>query len=55
MVHVAVGQQHMTDGNQLVRRLADIKTHIQLRDANDCFLPGNRVTKDFKITDLNFR
>ena len=53
MVHMAVRQQDIVDGYDLVGSLADIKADIQLRHRNNGLLAGYRVADDLEIVYFN--
>ena len=55
MVHVAVRQQDMVDGNQLVRGLADVKTDIELRHRDHRLFAADGVPDDVQIVKLYLR
>jgi hypothetical protein len=55
VVHMAVGEQDVIDGNNLVGGLSDIETDVELRNSNDCFLAGNRITDYIQVIYRNLR
>ena len=55
MVHMSVGQQNMIDGDDLVRGLADIEAHIQLRYGDYGFFAGDRISDHVEVVNLDFR
>jgi len=53
VVHMAVSEQDVVNGDELIGGLADIETDVELGHSDDGFLAGHRIAEDFQIINLN--
>ena len=55
VVHMAVGEQDVIYGYNLVWGLADIEANVELRHRDDGFLAGNRIADYIQVIYRNLR
>lgn len=51
VVHVAVGEQDVVDGDDLVGGFADVKADVKLRDGDNGLFTADRVAEDIQVVD----
>ena len=52
VVHVAVSEQDVVDGDNLVGGLSDVEADVELGDGDDGFLTGDGVADDVEVVDF---